>query len=196
MLHLPRLTLLGALLLLAGCSGDRDEQTSPADYDTVNFSGRISSLGIPAAQLEGNWRGPSGAIYDDFYDLDSLPAIQQSMAEPLKKLMVPFGIRASGDFIYINPDDPGSIVTLSVFQFDSATQCDAYWKLRYVDTPEAPLLNEVANSPYRAVDQKSEGLYKRHAAFGNILLTAHQLRPGDEHIHVLERYAKHIRESQ
>jgi hypothetical protein len=180
MRHFRRLVALCLVLATAAESWAEEKKTLAA------YTGKISSLGIPAAALGPGWTGPTGLVVDDFQNVINCPDELKPVIEELKRSYAPIGVVGCADFTYRKKANPLHQVTLRIFVFDSEESCRDWWKKKYQYAGWENHYTAVQNVPYRALD--SAQMTKRAVSFGNVWLTCGTLVQSDDHLKVLDLY--------
>jgi hypothetical protein len=154
------------------------------------YTGKVSALAIPAADLGEGWIGPTGLVVDDFRDVSKYPADVQDLVEALKKQVSAIGVVATADFTYRKKLNPLHQVTVRVFVFDSEKSCREWWQKKYQYEGWEKQYSIVADDRHSAVDSREAP--KRAVAFGNVWLTSGTLGESKEHVKALDLYVKMI----
>lgn len=157
----------------------------PADIWSKVVNPQLSSLRMPAASVIGNgWSLKPGLIIDDLENIDSLPAKIQKPAAQLAKHFSPLGVKSVAEYTFVGKGFPINSVTLRLFVFRDAEKCRAWWTEKYESEGWEKHYQRGENDSYAFVDSLETN--KRALAFGNVWLTSHQLRDGNEHIKAAE----------
>jgi len=177
--------LLASAMLVTLAAVTAGEELSAALY-----TGKVSALAIPAADLGDGWIGPTGLVVDDFRDVSKYPADVQDLVGDLKKQVSAIGVVATADFTYRKKLNPLHQVTIRVFVFDSEKSCREWWQKKYQYDGWEKHYSVVAGDKHSAVDSKE--MPKRAVAFGNVWLTSGTLGESQEHVKALDLYVKKI----
>ena len=148
----------------------------------------VSEIELPADTLDGKWKPSEGFRVDDLSKTEALPAAKRQLAEALAKQLSPVGIRSAADYTLIKTGFPLNTVTVRLYVFEDAKKCRAWWEKKYRADGWRKHYEQVDCE--NAVVVRSLQTNKTAMAFGNVWLTTHQLRDGDEHLkaanHVLK----------
>ena len=176
---------LAGLLLLGFATAAIGEEGAAGSY-----TGKVSALAIPAADLGEGWLGPTGLVVDDFNDTSKYPAEVQDLVKALKDQVAAIGVIATADFTYQKKLNPLHQVTVRVFVFDTEKSCREWWQKKYEYDGWEKHYGVVAGDKHAAVD--SMQMSKRAVAFGNVWLTSGTLGESKEHVKALDLYVKKI----
>jgi hypothetical protein len=152
----------------------------------------LRDIELPADLFGPGWRRLGTVRIDDFNKLDELGEAEREQAKLLKPQLVPQGIRGAADYSFGRTEPPLDSVTVKVYLFKDAETCRSLWNKKYrYDGWEKSY--RTAESKYgTAVD--SLQVNKRAVLFGNVWITAEQLRPGELHYkaaeYVIEKLTK------
>jgi len=180
---MKRLPVLLALLIALPTSARAQEKQAG------QFTGKLSTLSIPGADLGADWTGPTGLVVDDFRDLGKQPADTKAAAESLTEQVTPLGVVAVADFAYRKQSNPLKQVTLRAFVFDSPDKCRQWWEMKY--------MYDGWQQHYAVVDGAEQTLDskevpKRAVALANVWLTCGSLGADNTHIEILNQYVRRI----
>jgi hypothetical protein len=163
---------------------------SAQDKTPVHFTGKLSTLSLPAAALGPEWAGPTGLVVDDFNDLSGHPADGTAVAESLKEQLAPLGVVAVADFTYRKQAHPLNQVTLRIFKFESTEKCDEWWQKKYQYEGWEKHYDPVAGEE-RTLDSKE--IPKRAVAIATLWLTCGSTGDPNAHLEILSQYLKRIK---
>ena len=149
---------------------------------------KVTEIELPPSVLGDKWKISPGLKIDDLSTLSDVPVTSRQAARNVAKQLKPFGVCSVADYSLVVTEIPFNTVTVKVFVFDNAMKCKAWWIKNYeYDGWEKHYL-KVDSDIARVV--RSTQMNKTCMAFGNVWLTTHQLRKGDDHIkaanHVLK----------
>jgi len=180
-----RLLICIAFVFIPAADGIGEEVSSQL------YTGKVSALAIPPAELGTGWDGPTGLVVDSFADVSKYPADVQDLVEALKSQVSAIGVVATADFTYRRKLNPLQQVTVRIFVFDSEKSCRDWWQKKYQYEGWEKHYSVVAGDKHSAVDSKETP--KRAIAFGNVWLTSGTLGESKEHVKALELYVKKIK---
>ncbi len=161
-----------------------------SDQQQLQFTGKLSSLKVPAKTLGEGWTGPTGLVVDDVNDLSAFKGDELKIVEGMVKQMKPQAhkIRGVADFTYMRKE--GSLipksVTLRAFVFESTEAAKRWWKDRFHGPSWDKIYKPIEGIGDDAVDVI--GQTKRAVLIGNLAFTSHQIVEGDSYLVVLNKY--------
>ena len=140
----------------------------------------VSSIELPASTLSGKWKVIKGLRVDNLNNLEDVSESQLQTVENLAKQLLPLGIQSAADFTLSSADFPLNTVTVKVYIFNNAQQCQSWWKKKYQYAGWQQHYQPVEQINMFRVD--SLQMNKSAFAFSHVWLTTHQLQDGKEHI--------------
>lgn len=145
----------------------------------------------PDCQAIGaDWQESYGIKIDDLSSLRGLTSNEREIAQTLRKQLQPLGIKAAADYSCAKSELPLDIVTVKVFVFENPTLATDWWRRKYEYEEWEQHYTKPPEGEYPTVD--STQLPKRAILFGNLWITSHHIRPGNEHIVMLDNILKHV----
>ena len=135
--------------------------------------------------LGPKWEESYGIRIDDLSSSAGLSEAELEVAAMLQKQLQPVGIVAVADYSCTRSGVLLDVVTVRVFVFDDRLSARDWWQKKYEYTGWEEHYSIVDDAEFPAVD--STQMVKRAVLFGNVWITSHHLRTGDEHLTLLYR---------
>ena len=151
---------------------------------------KVTEIKLPPSALDGKWQVSPGLKVDDLSDLSGLSAASRNAAIDVAKQLKPIGVSSVADYSLVSTGFPLNTVTVRVFVFNDSSKCKAWWKKKYQHEGWEKSYSQDDSASARIV--RSTQTNKSAMAFGNVWLTTHQLREGDEHITAANYVLKHL----
>lgn len=175
------------LLLLAVNSGAYGQSALWDDVPLV----KVTDCKLPPTALDGNWKTSDGVQIDDLSKANRQLPGQRELIGSLEKTG-PKGLRSVADYTLVASGFTLDTVSVRVFIFEEASQCEEWWKKKYEADGWDKHYEKLGYSNVAAV--RSLQAPKIAVAFGRVWITSHHIQSGDEHIkatrYVIEQLTK------
>lgn len=180
--------ILPALLLLFVVNSTAYGQS--ALWDDVPLV-KVTDFKLPPTALEGNWKASEGVQIEELSKANRQLTGQRELIESLEKTG-PKGIKSVADYTLVASGFPLNTVSVRVFIFEEASQCEEWWKKKYEADGWDKQYEKLEYSNVVAV--RSLQSQKIAVAFGRVWISSHQIQAGEEHIkaarYVIEQLTK------
>jgi hypothetical protein len=186
------------LLLLQVSTDPRTAIAKPeSKFRLVN---KLSAASLPPSVFGTDWTQSAGLVVDDFQDLSKMPAVSRKIAEELKPQFKAIGVSGAADYSLVRRKAPLDTITVKVFVFTDVQKCKDWWKKKYESQEQQKNYKVVKDNRFEAVLDTVNIEYpstnKRILKSGNVVITAHHLQKGDEHLKAFEHIIKQLATSK
>lgn len=169
--------IFGTVLLMAAIA--RGEEHSIASLVDTN----------KMAQLLGkHWAPDRGLVIEGEKDIEKLPAAEKQAAEVILKTMKPFGVIASGEFLFSRTQAPLDSLSIRIFKFASPEKATEFRKTKYDGDAAKPLYKKTESKA--AITYDSLQMKKRIMFVDTYWITCGHIGDDDQHLKVLDACLK------
>ena len=177
---------IAKLMMLLMCANALAADGAPIRPTLTNIQADCEILGL-------DWSDEYGIRIDDWSKLSRLSNAEREVAGTLKKQLQPLGIASAADYSCARSEAPLDVVTVRVFVFENQQRASDWWRKKYEYENWEQHYAKVTGAEFSTVDSKQ--MVKRAILFGNIWITTHHIREGQEHLALLESILEQLRAS-